>query len=111
LRASRPGCSESHQAPSEPNDANPIDRLPQAVTKVPPAYPDKARDNQVQGTVQVEAHVCEHGRVIETKIAQSIPLLDESAQDAVDQWTFVPASSRGHAIGCWVTIPIKFSLH
>ena len=87
------------------------DSLPEALRKVPPAYPDIARDAGVDGVVVVAALVCEHGNVVETRVWQSIPRLDDAATDAVMQWRFRPVVVAGEPVSRWVRIPVRFSLH
>jgi len=87
------------------------DELPVAVVRVPPSYPDSAREAGVDGTVVVNALVCADGQIIETWIASSIPLLDGAAADAVRKWVFLPARKDGQPIAVWVAVPVKFSLH
>ena len=85
--------------------------LPVAITKVPPAYPDEAREKKVQGLVIVEALVGKDGRVEDTRMLKSIPLLDAAAMAAVRQWTFKPATYKGEPVRAWVSMPVKFTLH
>jgi protein TonB len=88
-----------------------VEELPEAITKVPPAYPPNAREARVQGTVMVQALVLKDGSVGETKIVHSIPELDAAAEAAVRQWKFKPALSKGQPVVVWVAVPVKFSLH
>lgn len=87
------------------------EELPQAIVKRPPVYPDSARKAQVQGTVVVEALVDEGGRVVETRILKSIPLLDDAAAAAVRQWLFKPAMKDGRPVQVRIAIPVRFTLH
>jgi len=79
--------------------------------RVPPSYPEPARLAGVQGTVLVMALVCSSGQVIETKVSNSIAMLDDAAQEAVRQWVFLPAKASGEPIAVWVGVPVRFSLH
>ena len=106
------GCLESvHQPfpPDEPGHA--VDQEAEALVKVPPSYPDEARERGVDGLVRIRALVCEHGRVVNTVVSTSIPLLDSAAQDAVMQWQFRPAQREGRPVATWVDVPVKFSMH
>jgi TonB family protein len=87
-----------------------VEELPEAVTKVPPMYPDDARESKVQGVVVVQALVIEDGSVADCRIVSSIPLLDEAAIAAVRQWRFKPALTAGKPVAVWVAVPIRFSL-
>jgi protein TonB len=87
-----------------------VEELPEAVTKVPPVYPDLARDAGVDGTVLVQALVGKDGRVKDTKVVKSIPMLDASAIAAVKQWVFKPALSNNKPVAVWVAVPVRFTL-
>ncbi len=91
-----------------PGDYVYVEELPEAITKVPPVYPDAARAAGVKGTVLVQALVGKDGRVAEAKIVKSIPELDEAAVNAVRQWVFKPALSGGKPVAVWVAVPVRF---
>jgi periplasmic protein TonB len=88
-----------------------VEELPEAVTKVAPIYPDIARDAGVDGQVMVQALVGKDGRVKDVRVVKSIPMLDQSAINAVKQWVFKPALSNNKPVAVWVAVPVKFSLH
>ena len=88
-----------------------VEELPEAVTKVSPIYPDLAREAGVDGTVLVQALVGKDGKVKDTKVVKSIPMLDANAVTAVKQWVFKPALSNNKPVAVWVAVPVKFSLH
>lgn len=88
-----------------------VEELPEAVTRVPPSYPDLAREAGVDGTVLVQALVGKDGRVRDVRVVKSIPMLDDAARAAVRQWVFKPALSNNKPVAVWVAVPVKFSLH
>lgn len=88
-----------------------VEELPEAITKVTPLYPDIAREASVDGTVMVQALVGRDGRVKDTRVVKSIPMLDAAAVAAVRQWVFKPALSNNKPVAVWVAVPMKFSLH
>jgi periplasmic protein TonB len=88
-----------------------VEELPEAVTKVPPTYPDMAREANVDGTVLVQALVGKNGKVVDVKVVKSIPMLDQAAAEAVRKWVFKPALSNNKPVAVWVAVPVKFSLH
>lgn len=87
------------------------EELPEAITRVPPNYPENARRASAEGTVIVQALVGRDGHVKDTRVVNSIPLLDEAAVQAVRQWVFKPAMAKHQPVAVWVAIPVKFSLH
>ncbi len=88
-----------------------VEELPEAITKVAPQYPDLAREASVDGTVMVQALVGKDGRVKDTRVVKSIPMLDAAAIAAVKQWVFKPALSNNKPVAVWVAVPVKFTLH
>ena len=88
-----------------------VEELPEAVSKVNPAYPDIAREAGVDGVVLVQALVGKDGKVKDTRVVKSIPMLDNAASDAVKQWVFKPALSNNKPVAVWVAVPVRFSLH
>lgn len=88
-----------------------VEELPEAITKVPPAYPDAARNAKVEGTVIVQALVRRDGSVGSTLIGKFVPGLDDAAMTAVQQWKFKPAMAKGQPVAVWMAVPVKFSLH
>lgn len=49
------------------------------------------------------------GRVQDTRILKSIPMLDTAAVAAVRQWVFKPARNNGRPRAVWVNIPVRLS--
>ena len=88
-----------------------VEELPEAITQVKPDYPDIARSAGVEGTVTVQALVGKDGKVKDTKITKSIPMLDAAAEAAVKQWVFKPALSNNKPVAVWVAVPVRFQLH
>ena len=52
-----------------------------------PVYPPIAQTAKVQGIVIIEAIIGKDGTVKDAKVLRSVPLLDQAALDAVQQWT------------------------
>lgn len=87
-----------------------VEELPEAITKVSPEYPDIARQSSMEGTVIVQALVGKDGKVKDTKVVKSVPVLDDAAVAAVKRWVFKPALSNNKPVAVWVAVPVKFSL-
>jgi len=74
-------------------------------------YPELARRNGVEGTVVVKVYVDEQGHVRDVRVHQSDhTLLNEAALRGVRGITFKPGRQNGQAIGCWLYIPVRFTL-
>ena len=77
---------------------------------VDPVYPEIARQARVEGVVIIEATTDIYGRVQAYKILRSIPLLDQSAIDAVRQWVYEPMVINGKPRGVIFTVTVRFQL-
>ena len=84
-----------------------VEELPEAISKVPPVYPEAARP--ADGTVLIQALVGKDGRVRDTRVVKSIPGLDDAAVAAVRQWVFKPAMAKGSPVEVWVAVPVRFT--
>lgn len=84
--------------------------VPVAISKVPPTYPQAARDGRIEGMVVVRALVDREGRVARCQVKVSVPGLDEAAVEAVSQWRFRPAKLYRFPVAMWLDVPIRFSL-
>lgn len=107
-----PSPSDAEAAPRggapDPNAYVATDEAAEPIYTVKGTYPDLARQAGAEGTVVVQALVGTDGRVRETRIVRSIPMLNGAAQDAVRQWRFKPAATGGGPVATWVSIPITF---
>jgi protein TonB len=88
-----------------------VEELPEAIHREAPQYPDLAREASVDGTVMVQALVGKDGKVKDTRVVKSIPMLDAAAVAAVRRWVFKPALSNNKPVAVWVAVPVKFTLH
>jgi TonB family protein len=98
---------------SQPNDGDSVfvEALPEALERVAPEYPSRARDLGETGVVIVKALVGTDGNVEHAFPVESVPDLDGASVTCVEQWRFKPAMSHGRAIAVWIAIPVKFSLN
>ena len=74
-------------------------------------YPGQAKENGIQGTVEVEITVDEFGEVTDAKVVKGIGYgCDESARIAVYYTRFKPGLQRGKPVKVQMTIPIEFKI-
>jgi protein TonB len=83
---------------------------PRLLKRVPPLYPDVAREAKVQGVVILDCLVSPEGRVTAVRVLRGIPLMDEAAVNAVRQWEFAPTLVDGKPVPVVVTVQVKFTL-
>lgn len=77
---------------------------------VPPVYPPLAAAARVEGTVTVSVIVSTAGTVEAAQATRSIPVLDQSAIDAVKQWRFMPFEVSGQPVRAVVEVDVPFYL-
>jgi protein TonB len=79
------------------------------LTKVQPVYPDLARRMNLAGTVHVAIVVDTAGKVISAKAVDGSPVLRGSAELAVKQWRFKPATMNGKPVTGSGTVSVLFN--
>ena len=85
-------------------------KAPTQISKVQPVYPAIAQSARVSGVVILEALIGTDGRVVDTRVLRSIPLLDESAVTAVRQWQYTPTLLNGVPVPVIMTVTVTFTL-
>jgi TonB family protein len=113
-------AGQAQQQTPPPAAGNPGERDENGVYRVggpiaPPSrldvakYPPEAVAAGIQGNVLAEIVVNEAGLVSDAKIVRSIPLLDEAALQAVQNWRFEPAMVDGHSVPVRMVVTVNFS--
>jgi periplasmic protein TonB len=77
---------------------------------VNPVYPEIAKQARVQGTVVLEAVIGPRGNVTSLTVLRPIPLLDQSAIDAVRQWVYAPTLLNGVPVPVIMTVTVNYKL-
>lgn len=84
---------------------------PKKIRDVRPVYPQEARDAGVQGMVILEVTIDELGEVSDARVLRSVPMLDDPALDAVQQWKFTPTLLNGQPVPVIMTVTVNFTLN
>ena len=85
-------------------------KAPTKTKHVAPVYPEEAKAREIQGTVILEILVGTDGRVLDTEVRRSVPLLDAAAVTAVMQWEYTPTLMNGEPVELLMTVTINFTL-
>ena len=85
-------------------------KTPALIERVAPEYPPLALRARVPGVVILEAVVGRQGRVEDVRVLRSIPLLDNAAITAVQQWRYSPLLLNGMPERFVLTVSVSFSL-
>jgi protein TonB len=120
LAAGRP--QDQANPPAAPSETAQPPKLPQRVRvsqgvstglivkKVQPKYPEKARQNWIQGTVVLRALISKEGDIVDLTVVSGDPLLVKAAVKAVKQWKYKPYLLEGKPVEVDTEIRVNFAL-
>jgi protein TonB len=88
-----------------------VEEVPQPVKKVPPVYPEIARQLKLEGLVYVRLIVGPDGRVKHAEILKSAhEVFNQPVLEAVRKWIFKPGKQLGQPVTVRVVVPYRFKL-
>jgi TonB family protein len=108
-RADAAAAAARAKAKAEAVRVGPQIKTPTKIKDVRPVYPAIAQAAKVQGVVVIEATIGDDGKVVDTRVVKSVPLLDQAALDAVRQWEYTPTQVKGKAVPVVMTITVNFT--
>jgi len=79
------------------------------IEKVNPRYPAEARRLGVRGTVELDAEVDEHGKVVRALAVSGPLMLRPAAAEALLKWRFKPAQRRGVNLRSTARVSVVFN--
>jgi protein TonB len=86
-----------------------LEKRPEAVSQVAPAYPAELRKAKVEGVVTLVFILDETGRVEDPRVENSTrPEFEKPALDAIRKWRFSPGMRDGQAVRTYIRIPMRF---
>ncbi|HEX3129338.1 MAG TPA: M56 family metallopeptidase [Thermoanaerobaculia bacterium] len=85
---------------------------PEALNIVEPEYPESLMAKKIESIATLETVIDETGHVtqVEVKGSTGYPEMDQSAIDAVQRWTFKPATLHGKPVAVYYWLKIRFAL-
>src|SRR5579863_4504673 len=113
---------EQVSPPVAPGDVSAPSQLPRRVRisqgvstgllikKAPPNYPEKAREERIQGSVVLRAIISTKGAVTELTPVSGDPLLTSAAIKAVKKWKYKPYLLNGQPVEVETTVQVNFTL-
>jgi TonB family protein len=82
------------------------------VAKPEPIYSEKAKSEQITGTVILKCIFAADGRVTSIRVVKGLPYgLTEKAIEAARQIKFVPATKNGKNVSMWMQLEYNFNLY
>ena len=93
-------------------EAYELDTAPTVMMRTPPTYPYKAREQGIEGVVQVKLLVLSDGSVGQVIILAARPegIFDEAVHKTGPTWKFQPGKIDGEAVTAWVVTSVRFEL-
>jgi TonB family protein len=82
----------------------------QLLNQVRPYYPRAAREQHIQGAVQLQAIITREGAVRELTVVSGHPMLAAAAVEAVREWRYRPTRLNGLPVEVLTTIDVNFVL-
>jgi protein TonB len=90
-------------------DVADLEKRPEPVSQVAPAYPAELRKAKVEGVVTLVFVLDETGRVEEPRVENSSrPEFERPALDAIRKWRFSPGLKDGQPVRTYIRIPMRF---
>ena len=80
------------------------------VTRVPPVYPQLAKQARIQGTVRFNLLLSLEGNVQSIQLVSGQPLLIPAATDAVKQWAYCATLLNGNPVEVITQVDVNFTL-
>jgi bla regulator protein blaR1 len=81
------------------------------LNKVVPTYPPAAKKAKIQGTVVLSAVIGKDGNIENLRVLSGPSELQQSALDAVRQWTYKPYLLNGDPIEVETTVHVVYMLN
>lgn len=80
------------------------------ISRVSPIYPPEALEQNISGTIHLEAIITTKGVVRDIKVLTGVPLLADAAVAAVQQWRYEPTFLNGRPVEVITGIDVNFAI-
>ncbi|MBU0741292.1 TonB family protein [bacterium] len=93
-------------------DAADLDQPPRVVARIPPVYPYRARQREIEGHVRVRFLVSPEGQASQVQVLEAEPagLFEESVLQIIPSWRFSPGLIDGQPVASWMATTVRFEL-
>lgn len=92
-------------------DVADLEKRPEAISQVSPAYPPELRKAKIEGTVTLVFLLNESGLVEDPRVESSThPEFEKPAVDALRKWRFRPGMREGQAVKTFMRLPMRFRI-
>ncbi|MCK4572820.1 MAG: TonB family protein, partial [candidate division Zixibacteria bacterium] len=97
----------------EPDELLELSQMPEFLYQPPPVYPEKAKKDGIEGTVQMKVLVSKTGEPAKVKVVESSCGdcgFQEAAIAAARQYKFKPGLMDDKPVASWITFEVSFRL-
>ena len=105
-----PAPADKNASHSDSLSVSPAEMAANVVNKVTPKYPQEAKEEKIQGTVLLNAVIGKDGAIEKLAVISGPKELQQSALDAVRQWTYKPYLLNGDPTEVKTTISVIYTL-
>jgi periplasmic protein TonB len=99
----------SETAHEQAFDVSELEKRPEPVSQVAPAYPRELQRAKVEGIVTLVFLLTEDGRVEDARVENSSrPEFEKPALEAIRKWRFRPGMKEGQPVRTYIRIPMRF---
>jgi TonB family protein len=89
-----------------------VDTKPRLLSKPEPSYTDKAKADQVTGTVVLKVVFAASGKITNIRVVSGLPDgLTEKAIEAARKIKFIPARKENQFVSMWMQLEYNFNLY
>lgn len=101
--------TSAQEIQDETFDVTELEKRPEAVSQVAPAYPPELRKAKIEGTVTLVFVLSQEGRVEEPRVENSSrPEFEKPALEAIRKWRFRPGEKDGQPVRTYIRVPMRF---
>jgi TonB family protein len=104
------GSAKQPAAPAAPLPVGGDVKQARLMSSVPPLYPAIAKQQHIQGAVQIDALVDATGKVSSMRVVSGPVLLHQAAMDALRQWKYEAATLDGKPVAMHLAVTVQFKL-
>lgn len=87
-----------------------VSQMPSVLSEVRPVYPQKAREEEIEGSVAMEVLIDEKGKVRQASVIDGPEVFRAGAIEAIKKFLFRPAHVDGKPVAVRIRYSLKFQL-
>lgn len=91
-----------------------VEREPELLWMKYPVYPDRARQDGIEGKAVLHVLVSSEGKPMQVTIISEMPAdvgFGPNAAEAAETAVFTPGIKNGKAVCCWMNMPVEFEIN